>query len=92
MERVYRCSRFVLPQEIDMDEGLIRLVVIICIPFCFAGSLTAFLITYAGYTRGQNPDKRLAFRSALQIALVTLVTLIVLVVGIAFVLAKVILK
>jgi membrane protein DedA with SNARE-associated domain len=72
-----------------MDAGLIRLLVIISAPFCFAGGLIAFLTTYAGYTRGQNPDKRLAMRMALQTALVAL---IVLVIGIALVLVNIILK
>jgi len=75
-----------------MDEGLIRLLVMIGTPFCFAGGLTAFLITYEGYMRGEKPDKRLAFRVALQTALVTLVAFIVLVIGIAFALVKIILK
>ena len=75
-----------------MDEEIVRLVVMLGIPFCFAGGLTAFLITYQGYTRDQNPDKRLAFRMAIHTTLVTLAALVVLVVGIAFVLAKVILK
>jgi len=75
-----------------VDEGLIRLLVIIGLPFCFAGGLIAFLTTYAGYTRGQNPDRRLAMRMALKTALVALVALIVLVVGISFVLAGAILK
>ena len=66
--------------------------IMIGVPFCLAGSLMAFLTTYAGYTRGQNPDKRLAFRMAFQTALVALVALIVLVIGIAFVLVKFILK
>jgi len=75
-----------------MDTGLIQLLVMITVPFCFAGGLIAFLTTYSGYTRGQNPDKRLAMRMALQTALVTLVALIALVVGIAFALANIILK
>jgi membrane protein DedA with SNARE-associated domain len=75
-----------------MDEGLIRVVVILDIPFCFAGALTAFLITYAGYLRGHNPDKKLALRMALQTALGALVAFVVLVIGIAFVLVKIILK
>jgi hypothetical protein len=62
------------------------------IPFCFAGGLTAFPITYEGYMRGEKPDKRLAFRIALQTALVTLVAFVVLLVGIAFLLVKIILK
>ena len=75
-----------------MDEGLIQLLVMIGAPFCFAGGLTAFLITYEGYMRGQKPDKKLAFRMALQTALVTLVAFVVLVIGIAFVLVKMLLK
>ena len=75
-----------------MDEGLIRLLIMIGIPFCFVGGLTAFLITYEGYIRGEKPDKRLAFRVALQTALVTLVAFIVLVIGIAWVLVKIILQ
>ena len=62
------------------------------IPFCFAGGLTAFLTTYEGYMRGEKPDKKLAFRIALQTALVTLAAFVVLVIGIAFVLVKIILK
>jgi hypothetical protein len=75
-----------------MDEGLIRLLGMVGIPFCFAGGLTAFLITYEGYMRGEKPDKKLAFRIAVQTALVTLVAFIILVTGIAFVLVKIILK
>ena len=75
-----------------MDERFIRLFVIIGIPFCFAAALTAFLITYEGYMRGQNPDKKLAFRIALQTAFGTLAAFVVLVVGIAFFLVKIILK
>jgi len=77
---------------IYVDAGLIRLLVIVGLPLCFAGSLVALLTTCAGYTRGQNPDKRLAMRMALQTALVALVALIVLVIGIAFVLADIVLK
>ena len=73
-----------------MDEGLIRVVVILDIPFCFAGALTAFLITYAGYLRGHNPDKKLAFRMALQTSLIALAAFAVIVVAIAFILARVI--
>jgi membrane protein DedA with SNARE-associated domain len=73
-----------------MNEGLIRLLVIMDIPFCFAGGLTAFLITYAGYMRGQNPDKKLAMKMALQTALIALAVFAVIVVAIAFILAKVI--
>jgi cation transporter-like permease len=75
-----------------MDEGLIRLFIMIGVSFCLAGSLMAFLITYEGYMRGQNPDKRLAMRMAVQTALVALIALVVLVIGIAFVLADIILK
>jgi membrane protein DedA with SNARE-associated domain len=62
------------------------------IPFCFAGGLTAFLITYAGYMRGQNPDKRLAFRMAIQTALVTLAVFAVIAVAIGFILVKTIIE
>jgi len=75
-----------------MDEELIRLLVIIGAPFCFAGGLAAFLITFEGYMRDEKPDKRLASRMALQTALVTLVAFVVLVIGIALVLVKIILK
>ena len=75
-----------------MDEELIRLLVIIGAPFCFAGGLAVFLSTFEGYMRGEKPDKRLASRMALQTALVTLVAFVVLVIGIALVLVKIILK
>jgi len=75
-----------------MDEGLIRLFIIIGIPFCFAGGLMAFLTTYAGYTRGQNPDKRLVFRMATQTALVTLAVFAVIAVAIGFILVKTIIE
>ena len=77
---------------VRMDEGLICLLGMIGIPFCFAGSLTAFLITYEGYMRGEKPDKKLAFRIALRTALVTLAAFVILVTGIAVVLVKIILK
>lgn len=73
-----------------MDEELIRLTVVIGIPFCLVGGLMAFLVTYEGYMRGQNPDKRLAFRIALQTALVGIVVLAVIIVAIGFTLARVI--
>ena len=75
-----------------MDEELIRLTVIIGIPFCLIGGLMVFLITYQGYTRGQNPDKRLAFRIALQTALVAIVVLAVITVAIGFTLTRVIVE
>jgi membrane protein DedA with SNARE-associated domain len=75
-----------------MDEGLIRLVVILGIPFCLAGALAAFLITYAGYFRGRNPDKKLAFKLAIQTAFVTLVVFAIILGAIGFVLARVIVQ
>ena len=80
------------PKVVRMNEGLTRLLGMIGIPFCFAGGLTAFLITYEGYMRGEKPDKKLAFRIAVQTALVTLVSFVILVTGIAFVLVEIILK
>jgi hypothetical protein len=74
-----------------MDEGLIRLEIIIGIPFCLVAALTAFLITYEGYMRGQNADKKLALRMALQTAFGALVVFAVLIVTIGFILARVIL-
>ena len=78
--------------DIFMNEQLTTLVVTIGIPFCFAGGLTAFLITYAGYLRGQNPDKRLALRIALQTAFVTLAVFAIIIVAIGFILARVIVE
>ena len=75
-----------------MDEGLIRLLVMIGIPFYFTGGLTAFLITYEGYMRGEKPDKRLAFRIALQTALVAMVVFAVIIVVIGFILARIIVE
>jgi len=72
-----------------MDEDLIRLLVIIGLPFCFAAGLAAFLTTYAGYTRGQNPDKRLAMRMAFKIALVTIMLFTILIAGIGIILSKI---
>ena len=88
----WTCKGYLTNRYIHMDEALIRLLVMIGSPFCFAGGLMAFLITYEGYMRGQNPDKRLAFRMALQTALGALVAFVILVIGIAFVLVKIILK
>jgi hypothetical protein len=73
-----------------MDERLTRLLGMIGIPFCCAGGLSAFLITYEGYMRGEKPDKRLAFRMALQTALVALVVLAVITIAIGFALASII--
>jgi len=75
-----------------MDEGLIRLLVMIGAPFCFAGGLTAFLITYEGYMRGEKPDKRLAFRMALQTVFVALAVFAIIIVAIGFILARVIVE
>jgi hypothetical protein len=57
-------------------------------PFWLAGGLTAFLITYTGYMRSRNPDKRLAFRMALKTAIVALVVLAVISIDIGFALAS----
>jgi hypothetical protein len=74
---------------INMDEGLlIRLLVMIGIPFCLVGGLTAFLITYQGYMRGEKPDKKLAFSMALQTALVALAVFAMITIALGFVLAR----
>jgi len=73
-----------------MDEEIVRLVVMLGIPFSFAGGLTAFLITYQGYTRGQNPDKRLALKMALRTAFAAFVLFVILAVGIGFCISKVV--
>ena len=59
------------------------------IPFCLVGGLTAFLITYQGYMRGEKLDKRLAFAMALQTALVALAVFAVISITVGFVLARV---
>jgi hypothetical protein len=75
-----------------MEEGLIRLVIMIGTPLSLAGGLTAFLITYESWMRGKNPDKRLGFRIALKTALVALAVFIVISIAIGFVLIKIIAK
>ncbi len=67
-----------------MEGDLVRLEAIIGVPFSIAGAVTAFLVAYAGYARGSNPDKRLALRMALQTGLVALVALGVVLGAIAF--------
>jgi len=70
-----------------MNEGLIRLAMMIGFPLSLMGSLTSFLITYEVYMNGQNPDKRLTFRIALQTALVALAIISI---AIGFALASII--
>ena len=75
-----------------MSKELIIMTFAIGTPLCLADGLIAFLTTYAGYTRGQNPDKRLAMRMALRTAIAALFAFDVLVACIAFFLVKVVLK
>jgi uncharacterized membrane protein YjgN (DUF898 family) len=75
-----------------MNEGLIRLTAMIGIPFCLVGGLMAFLITYTAYLRGQNPDKKLALRMALQTVFVALAVFAIIIVAIGFILARVIVE
>jgi 4-hydroxybenzoate polyprenyltransferase len=75
----------------NMDKGLlIGLLVAIGIPFCLVSGLTAFLITYQGYLRSEKQDKKLAFRMALQTALVILAVFVALTAALGFVLARII--
>jgi hypothetical protein len=92
MDNIGLLQTLAYSKVVRMDEGLIGLLGMIGIPFCFAGGLTAFLITYEGYMRSEKPNKRLAFREAIQTALVTLAAFVVLVIGIAFALVEIILK
>jgi membrane protein DedA with SNARE-associated domain len=75
-----------------MNEQLTTLVVTIGIPFCLAAALMAFLITYTAYLRGQNPDKKLALRMALQTVFVALAVFAIIIVAIGFILARVIVE
>jgi len=74
---------------VNMDEGLIRLALMIGTPLSLASGLTSFLITYEGYIGGQNLDKKLAFRIALQNVLVALAVFAVISITVGFVLARV---
>ena len=71
-----------------MNEALLKLMALIGIPSCLAASLIAFLITYEGYTRGERPDRKLAFKMALRTALATLAVFVVLVIGMTLALDK----
>jgi hypothetical protein len=75
-----------------MDQGLVRLLVVIGMPFCFVGGLTAFLITYEGYTRSEKPDKRMALRVALKTAFVAYAIFVTLIVVIGFFVSRIVLN
>ena len=75
-----------------MDQVLTTEVVILGILFCPLAAIIAFLITYEGYLRGQNSDKKLALKIALQTAFVTLAVFAVIIVATAFILARVIVR
>jgi membrane protein DedA with SNARE-associated domain len=71
-----------------MNQALTTEVVILGILFCLLAAIMAFLITYEGYSRGQNPDKRLALKVALRTAFVILAVFAVIIVATAFILAR----
>jgi hypothetical protein len=75
-----------------MNQVLATEVVMLGILFCPLAAIVAFLITYEGYLRGQNPDKKLALKTALQTAFVTLAVFAVVIVVAGFILAGVIAK
>jgi hypothetical protein len=73
-----------------MNQVLTTEVAILGILFCPLAATVAFLITYEGYLRGQNPDKKLALKIALQTAFVILAVFAVVTVTIGSILARVI--
>jgi len=75
-----------------MNQVLVTEVVILGILFCPLAAIAAFLITYEGYLRGQNPDKKLALKIALQTAFVTLAVFAVIIGAIGFILVRVIVR
>ena len=75
-----------------MDKTLGSLEVIIALLFCPLAASAAFLITYEGYIRGQNPDKKLALRLALKTALSAFILFAILIAVIGFALSKILLK
>jgi hypothetical protein len=62
---------------------------LIGLTFCPIVALAAFLITYEGYIRGQNPDRKLALRMALKTSLFAFIFFAVLIAGIGFALNKI---
>ncbi len=60
-----------------MDGQLVRLELVLGVPLCLAGALTAFLITYDGYMKATPPDRRLAFRMGLRMGVGALAALAV---------------
>lgn len=70
--------------------GLILLAAVIAVPFCLAGGIASFLITYEGYMRGQSPNRRLAFRAAIQTAIAAVVVFAVITAAIGWALTAII--
>jgi O-antigen/teichoic acid export membrane protein len=56
-------------------------VVILGFLFCPLAAIVAFLITYRGYLRGQNTNKKLALKIAIETAFVVLAIFAVISVG-----------
>ena len=73
-----------------MNRVLTTEVVIAGVLFCPLAAIVAFLITYEGYLRGRNPNKKLALKIALQTAFVALAVFAIIVVAIGFILARII--
>jgi hypothetical protein len=68
---------------------MILLLLIIGSFFCLAAAATAFLITLNEYLHGRNPDRRLALWIAFKAGFITLIIFTALIVGIGFVLNKI---
>ena len=66
------------------------LVIIIGLVFSPVAAVAAFLITYEGYLRGQNPDRKLAFRVALQAAFFALAVFVPLAIGMGLIVGKIV--
>ena len=73
-----------------MNRMLTTEVVIVGVLFCPLAAIVAFLVTYEGYLRGRNPNKKLALEIALQTAFVALAVFAIIVVAIGFILARII--
>ena len=66
------------------------LVTIIGLVFSPIAAVAAFLITYEGYLRGQNPDRKLAFKVALQAAFIAFAVFVILAIGMGLIVGKIV--